>query len=200
MAFVYISFLHVKVLQIYMQHEGCGKAAKVDENVAKWTKICRSTVNNLALREAFSSKFNCAGISAPKNGMIAISLTTYVVAFQRSVSDWRVSEWRFFSSVFFYSSTKASWPSEMWVKCNAKIYIEIQDLYIIYWQILVFADPLPEWFSLRDRFGADFPVLFPVAQGQRLGGLLRRDPGRPLWMANPGHGRRGLWIHRIILR
>ena len=29
-----------------MQHEGCEKAAKVDENVAKWTKICRSTVNH----------------------------------------------------------------------------------------------------------------------------------------------------------
>ena len=27
-----------------MQYEGRGKAAKVDENVAKWTKICRSTV------------------------------------------------------------------------------------------------------------------------------------------------------------
>ena len=28
-----------------MYHEGCGKATKVDENVAKWTKICRSTVH-----------------------------------------------------------------------------------------------------------------------------------------------------------
>ena len=27
-----------------MQHEGRGKATKVDKNVAKWTKICRSTV------------------------------------------------------------------------------------------------------------------------------------------------------------
>ena len=27
-----------------MQHEGRGKAAKVDENVSQWTKICRSTV------------------------------------------------------------------------------------------------------------------------------------------------------------
>ena len=27
-----------------MQHEGRDKAAKVDENVAKWTKICRSMV------------------------------------------------------------------------------------------------------------------------------------------------------------
>ena len=30
--------------RFYMQHEGRGKAAKVDENVANWTKICRSTV------------------------------------------------------------------------------------------------------------------------------------------------------------
>ena len=29
-----------------MQHEGHGKAAKVDENVSQWTKICRSTVNS----------------------------------------------------------------------------------------------------------------------------------------------------------
>ena len=28
-----------------MQHEGRGKAAKVDENVSQWTKICRSTVS-----------------------------------------------------------------------------------------------------------------------------------------------------------
>ena len=75
-------------------------------------------------------------VGSPKSGMIATSLTTYV-AFQRSVSDWRVSEWRFFSSVFFYSSTKVSWPSEMWVKCNAKIYCEIQDLNIIFWQIVL---------------------------------------------------------------
>ena len=27
-----------------MHHEGRGKAAKVDENVSQWTKICRSTV------------------------------------------------------------------------------------------------------------------------------------------------------------
>ena len=27
-----------------MQHEGRGKAAKVDENASQWTKICRSTV------------------------------------------------------------------------------------------------------------------------------------------------------------
>ena len=27
-----------------MQHEGRGKAAKVDKNVSQWTKICRSTV------------------------------------------------------------------------------------------------------------------------------------------------------------
>merc|ERR1711974_250137 len=36
--------------------------------------------------------------------------------------------------------------------------------------------PLPEWFSLRDRFRADFSVLFPVAQSQSsaafFGGIL----------------------------
>ena len=41
MAVVYISFLH---LRFSLQHEGHKKAAKVDENVGKWTKICRSTV------------------------------------------------------------------------------------------------------------------------------------------------------------
>ena len=33
---------YLAMLSIY--HEGHGKAAKVDENVAKWTKICLSTV------------------------------------------------------------------------------------------------------------------------------------------------------------
>ena len=32
------------LLRLNMQHKGHGKATKVDENVAKWTKICLSTV------------------------------------------------------------------------------------------------------------------------------------------------------------
>ena len=44
-----ISFWPLSTFPIYlvmlsMQHESRGKAAKVDENVAQWTKICRSTV------------------------------------------------------------------------------------------------------------------------------------------------------------
>ena len=48
MVFVYIAFLLVKVVS-YMQRVGRGKATKVDENVAKWTKICRSTVPSLRM-------------------------------------------------------------------------------------------------------------------------------------------------------
>ena len=40
------------LLRLYMQPEGRGKATKVDKNVAKWTKICRSTVSRLF-------KYNC---------------------------------------------------------------------------------------------------------------------------------------------
>ena len=40
-----LSTFPLYMLSFYMQHEGRGKAAEVDENVAKWTKICRSTVS-----------------------------------------------------------------------------------------------------------------------------------------------------------
>ena len=50
LALVYIAFLLVKVVS-YMQHVGRGMATKVDENVAKWRKICRNTVPSLRMQQ-----------------------------------------------------------------------------------------------------------------------------------------------------
>ena len=41
-----------------MQHEGHGKAAKVDENLSQWTKICRSTVQS-PVKELQPFKVKC---------------------------------------------------------------------------------------------------------------------------------------------
>ena len=44
-SFLPVSTFPFYLLRLYLQHEGRGKATKVDENVTKWTDICRSTVN-----------------------------------------------------------------------------------------------------------------------------------------------------------
>ena len=45
MAFVYISFLHVKFV-----HATCGKDTKVDENVVMRTKICRRIIREIEMK------------------------------------------------------------------------------------------------------------------------------------------------------
>ena len=56
------------MLWLYMQHEGRRKAAKLDENVAKWRKICRCTVINERYLKNLSETFLKGSNTQNNNG------------------------------------------------------------------------------------------------------------------------------------
>ena len=58
-----------------MQYEGRGKAAKVDENVAKWTKICRSTVLFRTLLLFSTEEYMCLGCYGDFMNMLRIEIS-----------------------------------------------------------------------------------------------------------------------------
>ena len=60
------------------------------------------------------------------------------------------------------------------------------------------SDSVPVWLGVRDRPGADVPVLLPVAQGARYGLLLRRHPGGAGRLAAGRHDHRALRLRRPL--